>query len=398
MVSLQSDLVLRRKGSRNASLVFLFLLFFSSWSIGSPSSSDSRQNSHQNIARNNLFPVIPNFIECAGRAPSPSWRNWPEGVDSARYIRLKQLCTPIEPPSLGFVCPLPVGPPLQDHRYVSDDNLLTWPLIKICQERCWCKQPNDPDFSEDEAGFSGESEADMESESESELDDDLSDHGYSDYSGSGDSMYDIASDAESIYNAGGDRGDGDRRQQHDSGLSLPKQCSPAYGKRCRGGLIDYPILPSKCGQRCYSVTQRCNPVRAGKMPCKCTAQYFGEKGPSPIMKWIATCLRPHTRAFVPRGRVEDGLRKRFHVPDEDEEDLDLEHAGAGAGAGAPPLTPTLACPCNASYVSQACCQTTDGLVWESPEMYLGQLDLDVDGDMDMDMDIDLDMDINAELL
>lgn len=33
----------------------------------------------------------------------------------------------------------------------------------------------------------------------------------------------------------------------------------------------------------------------------------------------------------------------------------------------------LACPCNATYVSQRCCEVRDGLVWEGEEFKLGEL-------------------------
>lgn len=33
----------------------------------------------------------------------------------------------------------------------------------------------------------------------------------------------------------------------------------------------------------------------------------------------------------------------------------------------------VACPCNASYVSYSCCDSTDGIVHEAPEMKLGVL-------------------------
>ena len=31
------------------------------------------------------------------------------------------------------------------------------------------------------------------------------------------------------------------------------------------------------------------------------------------------------------------------------------------------------CPCNTSYVSQSCCEVSDGLVWEGQEFKLGEL-------------------------
>jgi hypothetical protein len=31
------------------------------------------------------------------------------------------------------------------------------------------------------------------------------------------------------------------------------------------------------------------------------------------------------------------------------------------------------CPCNTTYVSQACCDGHDGMIWEAPELKLGEL-------------------------
>ena len=46
---------------------------------------------------------------------------------------------------------------------------------------------------------------------------------------------------------------------------------------------------------------------------------------------------------------------------------------SGAGGKREEMRP---CPCNATYVSQACCAAADGLVWEEPHFKLGELEVD----------------------
>lgn len=45
----------------------------------------------------------------------------------------------------------------------------------------------------------------------------------------------------------------------------------------------------------------------------------------------------------------------------------------GAGGRIKRQREHIACPCNVTYVSQACCDAADGRVWESPEAKLGVL-------------------------
>jgi hypothetical protein len=253
--------------------------------------------------------------------------------------------------------------------------------VKICQERCWCQQPNDPDFSSDEeVGFSGESEADVESEYDSDTD--------SDYLGSYGSVYEdtnMASDTESVYDGGSNGGGGNRNRQYQklnpkSSYFPIKQCNLGSGKKCP--VIDYPTLPPRCGQRCFSVAQQCSSARRGKKPCKCTAQQsLLDDQNRPLIsagKWIATCVRQHTRASVPVVLWHGGLRKRLDGSYGSLDHVDDNGVDLGVGGSRVPITTATACPCNTTYVSQACCDTTDGLVWESPDKYLGQLDLDLD--------------------
>ncbi len=106
-----------------------------------------------------------------------------------------------------------------------------------------------------------------------------------------------------------------------------------------------PTAPTQCGTSCTKQSD-CRPSN-GDVDCACIAPTFAEArkaGLDPIFS-KTSCL------VIAAQKISQGLMGR----------------GLVARSDAP------ACVCNSTYVSQGCCSSDDGMIWEAAHLKLGSL-------------------------
>ncbi|KAI9671155.1 MAG: hypothetical protein M1817_003662 [Caeruleum heppii] len=122
-----------------------------------------------------------------------------------------------------------------------------------------------------------------------------------------------------------------------------------------------------CGGSCTSVAQGCSWHHLGL--CKCTAKPFWDN-PFGAFSGACTAVVSAYGAKMRRDAVGMGQDGNTTV-------MDLTASEMPQGVFDAVTLERVACPCNASYVSYACCESADGIVHEGPEHHLGTL---VEGD------------------
>ncbi|KAI9677426.1 MAG: hypothetical protein M1817_006380 [Caeruleum heppii] len=128
-----------------------------------------------------------------------------------------------------------------------------------------------------------------------------------------------------------------------------------------------PVAPPKtCSSSCTAVTQQCG------QDCRCTARPIGSPHGN-IFHFFGACAavhhRPLSQLSIPAGRRRD-LNATAASDSDSGGGRHLVNGTSGffeeSGAQVP-------CPCNTSYVSYGCCHSDSGIVFEPPEMKLGEL-------------------------
>ena len=106
---------------------------------------------------------------------------------------------------------------------------------------------------------------------------------------------------------------------------------------------------NQCGTNCTSNTD----CAGGGADCVCLAAQKGTFQPGVgTVAFVAACIVSIAKSGGVSGGSGGGGKRDI------EGTVDNEMWG---------------CPCNSSYVSRSCCRVGDGLVWEAPDLKLGQL-------------------------
>ena len=259
-------------------------------------------------------------LVCPYMLPAPAdWpAMWEELFQPDRYRTLLQLCSGQSPlPNTGCQC--------IDHEVVCD---YIYPsLTAYCSSRCRCL---DHDVQETEQRPTALAAAALPATSATP--------GlgyYLDDSALGDPQSDHSDHGGTVHNG------------------LSRNCSanaePGQGT-C--SVSDTPSEPASSGvstpSRCLGT---CNTVAVGcHANCKCTA--FRSSRPTPRL--LGRCGRR------PGDKRRRALRRENNTDDADDENYEIPYG----------------CPCNTTYVSNACCDSVDGIIYEPTSMKLGELSPD----------------------
>ncbi|KAI9681250.1 MAG: hypothetical protein M1817_002532 [Caeruleum heppii] len=137
--------------------------------------------------------------------------------------------------------------------------------------------------------------------------------------------------------------------------------------------------PCTCGGRCSAVTQSCSWGSLGL--CRCTARPFFAGGG----KFFGECASITSQMGGKRRLARDGhIGARQNLTDEEigsflnaTETVVNATDGQSSGLFNATTFEQVACPCNQTYVSYACCESDSGIIYEEPHKKLGELILPV---------------------
>ncbi|KAI9681334.1 MAG: hypothetical protein M1817_002617 [Caeruleum heppii] len=140
--------------------------------------------------------------------------------------------------------------------------------------------------------------------------------------------------------------------------------SPPVGRVSFPARIDKAIPLPRCGAQCVS-NRDCHsraPSSDTTSECRCVVPSVKAAqiaGVDPVFP-VALCLATAQMGVKPAGR------KRNAETQSGVERLELKTVDQVR-------VEDLVCPCNRTYVSQACCGSAEGMVWEDPRLRLGRL-------------------------
>lgn len=123
-----------------------------------------------------------------------------------------------------------------------------------------------------------------------------------------------------------------------------------------------PVAPAppSCGESCWGPVNLCGATDG----CRCIADSFQGVG----SKYFTGICKPSSFAFDGR-RLRETLVNGTGLVRMTSNSILTANGSAGSPAADPP-----ACPCNCTYVSVACCDAPNGVVFEAADLKLGALE------------------------
>ena len=292
---------------------------------------------------------------CFGSIP-PDNANWPSNRSPVRFPNLylgranMQLCAAGNAPiNVGCKCETPGFPPLCSPANGGDQVLFDWVqldptvasdhtnFVSWCRDACICRSA---------ATAEPFQEADPAAQAVQEPND------LSDITQGMAALDPSALDSESSSSdAGNDTNQADSvADQQENAEQINSTTADAHspGSQCSAGACSI-------GQACSGTNCLCQVTAAQYVPGAGTSQYYAECGLR--LNITSPQTGPFSEIFGSSSGGSDG---------------GLKAVKRGQSSEAP------ACPCNTTYVSHSCCDAESGIVWEAPELKLGEMAKDWD--------------------